>query len=73
MNPPVIMLIAVAMAAPLTPMPRGKMNSQSSTTFMKAGIMLHHIAYLGAPSRRIMKRAISDHISNRNAGMIHFR
>ena len=72
-RPPVMMLMAVAIAAPLTPIPRGKMNSQSNTTFIMAGIMLHHIAYFGAPSSLIMNMPISDHISNRNAGMIHFR
>ena len=49
------MLIAVAMAAPFTPIPSGKMNSQSSTTLIAPETTLHHIANLGAPSSRSTK------------------
>ena len=54
-------IIDEAIAAPFTPIPRGNMNTQSRNMFIKAGTTLHHMAYLGAPSRRMTKRPIIDH------------
>lgn len=71
MIPPKTRLSVVAAAAPVTPSPSGKMKSQSNTTLMTAGMTLHHMANLGAPSRRMMKSYMVIHISNRREGMNH--
>ena len=61
-KPPRVMLIEVAIAAPLTPIPKGKTNTQSRKAFIEAGIILHHMAYLGEPSILMMNSPINDHI-----------
>lgn len=61
-HPPVTILTEVAKAAPITPQPSGKMNSQSNTTLMSADTILHHIANFGAPSNRITNSETAIHI-----------
>ena len=61
-------LRAIANAAPITPQPSGKMNSQSRTTFTAAAMMLHHMASFGAPSRRMANKATAIHNSNSRDG-----
>ena len=61
MHVPVRQLIEVANAAPLTPQPKGKIKSQSSTTLTKAASRLHHMASFGAPSRRRANMATAVH------------
>lgn len=73
MQPPTTMLMPVAMAAPFTPMSSGKMNSQSSMVLIIAVMTEHHMAYCGAPSRRIMKSDTDSHIWKGRAGTIHSR
>ena len=71
--PPTDTLIAVANAAPMTPLPSGKINNQSSNTLSNAEITLHHIASFGAPSKRITKSPTAVHIWKTSAGVNHNR
>jgi hypothetical protein len=57
-----MMLMEVANAAPMTPQPKGKINSQSSTTLITAVIRLHNIASFGEPSRRMTNSDTVIHI-----------
>ena len=64
--------MTVAMAAPLTPICSGKMNTASRITLRTAPMTMENMAYLGLPSARIMELMAPEIIINgRPMPMIH--
>ena len=63
----------VAMAAPFSPMPRGKTATQSSTMLSSAPVTLATMAYLGEPSRRMTNNPTVETIEHTSAGNTHSR